>query len=145
MSVGHDKEITNDVDDEENLVRQVLAENPAADVGVRDEWKHRVGWHRQEDTGPSNNNLKRRSNNLRGLKNLHHPNTEVDVPLFLPDKFFSPILCTMLQQLDVGQQALPQHEAASQLYSTFLLVLCCFCFLFGSLGLLRHNKKVRSS
>jgi hypothetical protein len=37
------------VDDEEKLVRQVLAENPIQDVGVRDEWKEHIGWHRKEN------------------------------------------------------------------------------------------------
>ena len=36
-------------DDEEQLVRQVLAENPAEERGVRDEWAGQVGWHRKED------------------------------------------------------------------------------------------------
>jgi hypothetical protein len=36
-------------DDEERLVREVLAENPVEERGVRDEWKDRVGWHRKED------------------------------------------------------------------------------------------------
>jgi len=36
-------------DDEEALVRQVLAENPVEERGVRDEWEGKVGWHRKED------------------------------------------------------------------------------------------------
>jgi len=36
-------------DDEEQLVRQVLAENPVEERGVRDEWQQQVGWHRKED------------------------------------------------------------------------------------------------
>jgi hypothetical protein len=35
-------------DDGENLVRQVIAENPVAEVGVREEWDHHIGWHRRE-------------------------------------------------------------------------------------------------
>jgi hypothetical protein len=37
------------VDDEEELVRQVLKDNPVEERGVREEWSQRVGWHRQED------------------------------------------------------------------------------------------------
>jgi len=36
-------------DDEEKLVRQVLAENPVEERGVRDEWAGKVGWGRKED------------------------------------------------------------------------------------------------
>jgi hypothetical protein len=35
--------------DEEALVREVIAENPEKERGVRDEWAHQVGWHRKED------------------------------------------------------------------------------------------------
>jgi hypothetical protein len=49
-------------DDAEALVREVLAENPPEDRGVRDEWNHQVGWHRKENMIVNNNN----NNNLRG-------------------------------------------------------------------------------
>jgi hypothetical protein len=51
-------------DDAEALVREVLAENPPEDRGVRDEWDHQVGWHRKENIVSNNNN-----NNLRGAVN----------------------------------------------------------------------------
>jgi hypothetical protein len=35
--------------DEEALVQQILNENPSEEVGLREEWKDRVGWHRKED------------------------------------------------------------------------------------------------
>lgn len=38
-------------DDEERLVREVIAENPVEDVGVREEWVKKVGWHRKEGVG----------------------------------------------------------------------------------------------
>jgi hypothetical protein len=36
-------------DDEEELVREVIEENPVEDVGVREEWTRKEGWHRKED------------------------------------------------------------------------------------------------
>jgi hypothetical protein len=36
-------------DDEERLVREVIAESPVEGVGIRDEWAQKVGWHRKED------------------------------------------------------------------------------------------------
>ena len=40
--------------DEEELVREVLEDNPAEDRGVRDEWAAHIGWHRKEDVrGPT--------------------------------------------------------------------------------------------
>ena len=45
-SPGQDDDVD---DDEEQLVRQVIAENPVQERGVRDEWAERVGWHRRED------------------------------------------------------------------------------------------------
>mmetsp|Transcript_33746 Transcript_33746/g.99417 ORF Transcript_33746/g.99417 Transcript_33746/m.99417 type:complete len:175 (-) Transcript_33746:348-872(-) len=38
------------MDDEEELVRQVVSENPPEDQGVRPEWDLHQGWHRVEDT-----------------------------------------------------------------------------------------------
>jgi hypothetical protein len=35
--------------DEEALVREVIAENPEEERGVRDEWAQQVGWHRKEN------------------------------------------------------------------------------------------------
>ena len=35
--------------DEEELVREVLAENPVEERGVRDEWVDHVGWNRKEN------------------------------------------------------------------------------------------------
>lgn len=35
--------------DEEELVRQVLEENPVEERGTRDEWAQHVGWHHRED------------------------------------------------------------------------------------------------
>lgn len=35
--------------DEEELVREVLEDNPAEDRGERDEWAAHEGWHRKED------------------------------------------------------------------------------------------------
>jgi hypothetical protein len=51
-------------DDEERLVhevlaREVLAENPVEERGVRDEWKDRVGWHYKEDVMPTRARLMR--------------------------------------------------------------------------------------
>jgi hypothetical protein len=45
-------------DDAEALVREVLAENPPEDRGVRDEWDHQVGWHRKENIVYNNNSLR---------------------------------------------------------------------------------------
>ena len=65
-------------DDEESLVRQVIAENPIADVGVREEWKQQIGWHHKENILASNHNennnisnrnrktIKDKKNQLRG-------------------------------------------------------------------------------
>ena len=39
-------------DDEEKLVKQVIEENPVADVGIRDEWVQKIGWHRKENLLP---------------------------------------------------------------------------------------------
>ena len=36
-------------DDEELLVREVIAENPVEERGVRDEWAGKVGWHDKVD------------------------------------------------------------------------------------------------
>jgi hypothetical protein len=36
-------------DDEEELVREVIVENPVEDVGVREEWTRKEGWHRKDD------------------------------------------------------------------------------------------------
>jgi hypothetical protein len=36
-------------DDEEELVREVIEENPVEDMGVREEWTRKEGWHRKED------------------------------------------------------------------------------------------------
>ena len=41
------------MDDEEELVREVISENPPEDRGVRDEWESHQGWHRVEDTHPN--------------------------------------------------------------------------------------------
>lgn len=38
-----------DDDDEEKLVREVIAENPVQERGVRSEWDAQVGWHRKEN------------------------------------------------------------------------------------------------
>jgi hypothetical protein len=38
-------------DDEEKLIREVIEENPVEDVGVREEWTRKEGWHRKEDIG----------------------------------------------------------------------------------------------
>jgi hypothetical protein len=66
-------------DDEEILVRQVIAESPVVEVGVRDEWNQKVGWHRKENvllrsiSGGSTNN------HLRGGKPLlYYGNGEAD-------------------------------------------------------------------
>ena len=45
-----------DEDDEESLVRQVIAENPVEDVGVREEWKQQIGWHHKENVWVSPKN-----------------------------------------------------------------------------------------
>lgn len=42
-------------DDADELVRQVIAENPPEEQGIRDEWALKVGIHRKEDV-----NLRRR-------------------------------------------------------------------------------------
>jgi len=36
-------------DDGEELVQQILKENPPEEIGLREEWKDHVGWHRTED------------------------------------------------------------------------------------------------
>ena len=41
------------MDDEEELVREVISENPPEDRGVRPEWESHQGWHRVEDTHPN--------------------------------------------------------------------------------------------
>lgn len=38
-----------EVDDTEALIREVLAENPPEERGVREEWSRQVGWHRKEN------------------------------------------------------------------------------------------------
>ena len=59
---------SNSVDDDgENLVRQVIAENPIADVGVREEWEQQIGWHQKENIFASGKNKR---NRLRGKKSF---------------------------------------------------------------------------
>ena len=41
------------MDEEEELVREVISENPPEDRGVRPEWESHQGWHRVEDTHPN--------------------------------------------------------------------------------------------
>ena len=41
--------VNEDLLEEEELVRQVLQENPPEEKGERDEWKQHVGWHRIEN------------------------------------------------------------------------------------------------
>ncbi len=48
-------------DDGDELVQQVRNENPPEDIGIRDEWNDRTGWHRKEDirrTGRTTNTNK---------------------------------------------------------------------------------------
>ena len=45
------------MDDEEELVRQVINENPPDDRGVRPEWDLHEGWHRVEDIREGHSNL----------------------------------------------------------------------------------------
>jgi hypothetical protein len=58
---GNDEE--NDKGDEEgggevdDIVRQVIAENPIQDVGIRNEWYEHVGWHRKEDIRSHDTNI----------------------------------------------------------------------------------------
>jgi hypothetical protein len=71
-------------DDEEILVRQVIAESPLVEVGVRDEWNQKVGWHRKENvllrsiSGGSTNN------HLRGGKNI--PTQSINVSILKNEK-----------------------------------------------------------
>jgi hypothetical protein len=59
-------------DDAEALVREVLAENPPEEQGVRDEWNHQVGWHRKENIITVDNN----NNNLRGARDKRSTTTK---------------------------------------------------------------------
>jgi hypothetical protein len=57
-------------DDVDMLVRQVIAENPAAEVGLREEWDHKTGWHRKEDIHSSSDIVAKQSNKyIRQRKN----------------------------------------------------------------------------
>jgi len=48
-------------DDEEKLVREVIAENPVEEKGERSEWSEHIGWHRKEDIfSPNDKPLLRR-------------------------------------------------------------------------------------
>ena len=96
-----------DEDDEESLVRQVIAENPVEDVGVREEWKQQIGWHHKENVwvSPKNPlimNRKQQPQQLRGntgkessipQPELHHHMTTgvVTEPLSLSDGSHSSI------------------------------------------------------
>jgi hypothetical protein len=60
-------------DDAEALVREVLAENPPEERGVRDEWNHQVGWHRKENIIMVDN---KNNNNLRGARDKRSTTTK---------------------------------------------------------------------
>lgn len=42
-------EFAGDEDYYDELVREVIDENPPEEQGIRPEWKEKVGWHRKED------------------------------------------------------------------------------------------------
>ena len=52
------------MDDEEELVREVISENPPEDRGVRPEWESHQGWHRVEDTHPNDHGEGKPGDNL---------------------------------------------------------------------------------
>jgi hypothetical protein len=58
-------------DDGIALVKEVLEDNPPEERGVRDEWKHQVGWHRKEDINPGAS-----TNQLRGSAPSRRPQQE---------------------------------------------------------------------
>ena len=68
-------------DDGETLVRQVIAENPVEERGVREEWVQQVGWHRKDDVlglrgKPKQNSAARASENQpESVKDLKPPSS----------------------------------------------------------------------
>ena len=70
-----------DDDDGETLVRQVIAENPVEERGVREEWVQQVGWHRKDDVlglrgKPKRNRAARASENQpESVKDLKPPSS----------------------------------------------------------------------
>ena len=52
------------MDDEEELVREVISENPPEDRGVRPEWESHQGWHRVENTHPNHHTEGKQGENL---------------------------------------------------------------------------------
>lgn len=52
------------MDDDEELVREVISENPPEDRGVRPEWESHQGWHRVENTHPNHHVEGKQGENL---------------------------------------------------------------------------------
>ena len=130
-------------DDEESLVRQVIAENPMEDAGVREEWKQQIGWHQKENifTTTSNdmntNHKKQKKKNLQLLRRgnkLSIPNPiqyqkEIDTTLALQQP---PPPSSRISTIDV---------AGHGWYVFMMLTLIILSLLLLLLLLLPHRRR----
>lgn len=114
-----------EIDDAEALVKEVLAENPPEDRGVREEWNHQVGWHRKENIygGLRGKNAARSAENTK----LH-------------DRAASPAPLS----LEKGSRISQSSAGESMVYHPIWIVLLFgLLFLLWRIGVMGNSKKKR--